>query len=199
MLLARILGWVKSCCDCCVVGSLWVLCCLNEPFLTNTDKGRGRISSRVLWDIQGNTARTHRWHRKCASIKFGPEAINHRNSDYSLYLTWICTFPCWPGASTVTILSFLWHFTFFFFSPWSAQDYLSLLKGNVTTSQSSPYWWVHMLEFKASITKIIIQWLKSNLQVATGRFSLISSHLHLHSMSLGFKMPFFVLVCDYLG
>lgn len=87
----------------------------------------------------------------------------------------------------------------FFFSPWSAQDYLSLLKGNVTTSQSSPYWWVHILEFKASITKIIIQWLKSNLQVATGRFSLISSHLHLHSMSLGFKMPFFVLVCDYLG
>lgn len=101
--------------DCCVVGSSWVLCCLSQAFLTNADKSRGRIYSRVLQDIQGNTARTRRWQRKWGSLEFGPEAINHRNSSYSLYLTWIYRFPCWPGASAVIILFFLWHFTFFVF------------------------------------------------------------------------------------
>lgn len=118
MPLARNSGWVKSCCDCCGVGSLWVLCCLKEPFLTNTDKSRGRIYSEVLWDIQGNTARTHRWQRQWGSLKFGLKAFNHRNSDYNLYLTWICTFPCWPGASAGQSLSCLFcDILLFSFSP----------------------------------------------------------------------------------
>lgn len=121
---------------------------------------RARIYSKVLWDIQGNTARTHRWQRKWGSLEFGPKAINHRNSDYSLYLTWICTLQSISYLNfyislltrcfswTVTVLSFLWHFAYFFFLShliWGAQDNFSLFKGNITTSQSSPYWWVDML------------------------------------------------------